>query len=149
MLKKEVQKKYLYGLIGVIMLFELFFIFFLSRKRRDTFIVLFCLLAQINLLIALKNEKVKRISFSHFMFGASLFIIPILTHSIWLLIMVLSVIVITKIFRYKNGMCPLTTFDKNLVDYSFGGRIDWDYMYALFGFIAMAKMIYVYQRTNK
>ena len=51
--------------------------------------------------------------------------------------------------RKKNGECPLTTFDKNVVDYSFGGRIDWGWMYMLFGMVALVKIIYVYHKVAK
>ena len=149
MLNKDVQKMYLYMFVTLIIFIELLFILFLSKEKIDTFIVLFCLLAQINLIIGLEMENPKRISLSHFAFGASLIAIPLLSYNLWLLSIVFLIIVITIIFRHENTGCPITTFDKNVVDYSFDGRINWDYMYAFFGLIALLKLWHVYVKISK
>lgn len=146
MLNEDVQKMYLYMFVTMIIFAELLFILFFSKERIDTFIVLFCLLAQINLIIGIEVENPERISLSHFAFGASLIAIPLLSYNLWLLSMVFFIIIITIIFRYKNTGCPITTFDKNVVDYSFGGRINWDYMYAFFGVIALSKLWYAWRK---
>ncbi len=142
-------RQYLYMLIIGIILVEVILILFAKLGSIDTFLILLCIFAQINLIYSMEMDKIEQISHSHFAFGASLIIIPLLSENIWFLSIVITIIMVTLVFRKKNGECPLTTFDKNVVDYSFGERIDWDWMYTLFGMVALVKIIYVYHKVVK
>tara|TARA_Y100000389_G_scaffold145453_1_gene144011 strand:- start:8424 stop:8891 length:468 start_codon:yes stop_codon:yes gene_type:complete len=146
---KRDTRKYLYMLIIGIILVEVILILFAKLGSTDTFLILLCIFAQINLIYSMEMDKIEQISQSHFAFGAFLIIIPLLSENIWFLSIVITIIMLTLVFRKKKGECPLTTFDKNVVDYSFGGRINWDWMYMLFGMIALVKIIYVYSKVVK
>lgn len=148
-LTKMDTRQYLYMLIIGIIFVEVILILFAKLDSTDTFLILLCIFAQINLIYSMEMDKIEQISQSHFSFGASLIIIPLLSENIWFLSIVITIIMVTLVFRKKNGECPLTTFDKNVVDYSFGGRIDWDWMYTFFGMVALAKIIYVYHKVGK
>ena len=150
MLAEDLQNKILYLMTATIIFFELFILAKNNVKLHyDTIIIFLCIFAQIILIIGIEIENEELISFSHFAFGTSLIAIPLLSYNLWLLSIVFIIIIITIIFRHKNKGCPITTFDKNVVDYSFGGRINWDYMYAFFGVIALSKLLYVNSTISK
>lgn len=143
------QRDLLFLLVFVIIAAEVFFIFKLSTKTLDTAIVILCILAQINLIYGIETAQPHLTSLSHFAFGLSVIAIPLLSSNMWLLSIVAIVLMITLVFRKKNGDCPISTFDENVIDYSFDNRIDWDIGYLSFGVLAILKMLYVYNRKNK